>query len=170
MPHGNNTVLLALGTVCLLEVGLQVRRDAAFVKHTHPGHHHKKNSVAFRLYSQTLHTTDELRQSRMSTMTLYVMCCVQLLHVLQQWHKLLWQASKDARGTKQSGIVAGIAGLIGNTPLVRIRSLSELTGCEVYPLQCSDCTSCEEIVCLMEARLSSCYSTLTTHRVALLRV
>lgn len=146
MPHGNNTVLLALGTVCLLGVGLQVRRDAAFVKHTHPGHHHKKSSIAFRLYSQTLHTTGELRQSRMSTMTLYVMCCVQLLHVLQQWHKrpwtgkkFLWQASKDARGTKQSGIVAGIAGLIGNTPLVRIRSLSELTGCEVHPLQCSDC-------------------------------
>ena len=30
-----------------------------------------------------------------------------------------------------SSIVDGLSELIGNTPLVRIRSLSELTGCEV---------------------------------------
>ena len=74
------------------------------------------------------------------------MCCVQLLHALQQWQKqpfkgktFLWQAPKDARQSKQSGIVAGIAGLIGNTPLVRITSLSELTGCEVHALQHFNC-------------------------------
>ncbi|CAO1626481.1 unnamed protein product [Sympodiomycopsis kandeliae] len=29
------------------------------------------------------------------------------------------------------GVVAGVAGLIGNTPLMRIESLSEMTGCEI---------------------------------------
>lgn len=29
------------------------------------------------------------------------------------------------------GVVPGVAGLIGNTPLMRINSLSELTGCEI---------------------------------------
>ena len=34
-------------------------------------------------------------------------------------------------GVSQEEIVDGIEGLIGNTKLVRIRSLSELTGCEI---------------------------------------
>jgi cysteine synthase A len=29
------------------------------------------------------------------------------------------------------GVVSGVQGLIGNTPLMRIESLSELTGCEI---------------------------------------
>ena len=32
---------------------------------------------------------------------------------------------------KYSGIVDGIEGTIGNTPLIRIKSLSEATGCEI---------------------------------------
>lgn len=32
---------------------------------------------------------------------------------------------------ERASIADGVAGLVGNTPLVRIRSLSEATGCEV---------------------------------------
>ena len=35
-----------------------------------------------------------------------------------------------------------VAGLIGNTPLVRIQSLSELTGCEVVSWACPHVRTC----------------------------
>lgn len=35
------------------------------------------------------------------------------------------------QGRGREGIVDGIEGTIGNTPLIRIKSLSEATGCEV---------------------------------------
>lgn len=43
------------------------------------------------------------------------------------------KSSADGTATeiKRPGIVHGVAGLIGNTPLMRIESLSELTGCEI---------------------------------------
>ena len=43
----------------------------------------------------------------------------------------IWNALHGLRNAKRSQAVDGVAGLIGNTPLVRIQSLSELTGCEV---------------------------------------
>ena len=37
----------------------------------------------------------------------------------------------DPRRTKQHGVAVGIEGLIGKTPLVKLKSLSEATGCEI---------------------------------------
>lgn len=47
-------------------------------------------------------------------------------YVLQVFSK-----SESASGPACPAKVQGLAGLIGNTPLVRIASLSEATGCEV---------------------------------------
>lgn len=48
------------------------------------------------------------------------------------------KAKQDPTATeiKRPGIVHGVAGLIGNTPLMRIESLSELTGCEMLVSRC----------------------------------
>ena len=51
------------------------------------------------------------------------------------------QGAGGARGAR-GGPVNGAEGLIGNTPLVRIRSLSELTGCEVRVVRCRDYCCC----------------------------
>lgn len=42
----------------------------------------------------------------------------------------LWFRSRWHPDRARPGIVEGVAGLVGNTPLVRIISLSEATGCE----------------------------------------
>jgi cysteine synthase len=52
---------------------------------------------------------------------------------------ILWNAStvelkdllRDSVVESQSMILDGIEGCIGNTPLIKIRSLSEVTGCEI---------------------------------------
>ena len=48
----------------------------------------------------------------------------------------IWTALYGLRIARRSQAVDGVAGLIGNTPLVRIHSLSELTGCEVVFWAC----------------------------------
>ena len=42
----------------------------------------------------------------------------------------LWFRSRCQPRGVRPGVVEGVAGLVGNTPLVRITSLSEATGCE----------------------------------------
>ena len=42
----------------------------------------------------------------------------------------LWYHSRWQPKNSRPGIVEGVVGLVGNTPLVRITSLSEATGCE----------------------------------------
>ncbi|KAJ2800316.1 Cysteine synthase 2 [Coemansia helicoidea] len=50
----------------------------------------------------------------------------------QIWVALPWRRRRHQAGSERAGSVAhGVAGLIGNTPLVRINSLSEATGCEI---------------------------------------
>ena len=69
-------------------------------------------------------------------MTAFLFCMQLLLAWLQQLEQPLrgrrsiWSALCGLSIAKQSQAVNGVAGLIGNTPLVRIQSLSELTGCE----------------------------------------
>lgn len=55
--------------------------------------------------------------------------CIELFRsdVLQ----VLGTANAEASGSACLAKAQGLAGLIGNTPLVRIASLSEATGCEV---------------------------------------
>ena len=67
--------------------------------------------------------------------------CVQvLLAWLQQAkqpltsRRSIWSALHGLWIARRSQAVNGVAGLIGNTPLVRIQSLSQLTGCEVGSL------------------------------------
>lgn len=52
---------------------------------------------------------------------------------LQHWLQLVqgWVPRPTNGGRAAGGPVEGLPGLIGNTPLVRIKSLSEQTGCEV---------------------------------------
>lgn len=58
-------------------------------------------------------------------------CSVLECELLQVFEK----SDSAASGPTCPAKVQGLAGLIGNTPLVRIASLSEATGCEVntYP-------------------------------------
>lgn len=42
------------------------------------------------------------------------------------------QSHVDSRRTTEHEIPVGIEGLIGNTPLIKIKSLSEATGCEIF--------------------------------------
>ena len=55
-----------------------------------------------------------------------------LLNLCMQAMARYWQRPGSERSARRAGPVNGVEGLIGNTPLVRIRSLSELTGCEVH--------------------------------------
>ena len=43
----------------------------------------------------------------------------------------LWLDRDNDRQQKELGYVDGVDGLIGNTPLMRIKSLSEATGCTI---------------------------------------
>lgn len=45
----------------------------------------------------------------------------------EQYHR----QRQDVYNSSKEDIVDGVAGLIGNTPLMRIQSLSEATGCEI---------------------------------------
>ena len=75
---------------------------------------------------------------KIGALSKHVLGCAQLTLAFQQWRdwlfgakRQLWKAKIVGALNEHLGAVDGIAGLIGNTPLVRIRSLSELTGCEV---------------------------------------
>ena len=52
------------------------------------------------------------------------------------------QGACGAPGARRGGLVNGVEGLIGNTPLMRIRSLSELTGCEACAFCCYSSSCC----------------------------
>ena len=91
--------------------------------------------IARLIFSHMFHAM-HLRQNR--ALISYVSCCLQLIPALQQWREWfcctrqpLRKVARAGAVTEHSGAVDGIAGLIGNTPLVRIGSLSKLTGCEV---------------------------------------
>ena len=62
---------------------------------------------------------------------------LRLTQAYQLWNR--WRRGALCDGSLH-GVVDGVEGLIGNTPLVRIRSLSEQTGCEVRlrHQQCAD--------------------------------
>jgi opacity protein-like surface antigen len=54
------------------------------------------------------------------------------LHPAQAYRRLGSDGRRGAAGRARAcGVVDGVLGAIGNTPLIRIRSLSEATGCEV---------------------------------------
>lgn len=55
-----------------------------------------------------------------------------------QWAMRRWSSiTACGAATVSAGCVrAGLVGLIGNTPLIRIESLSNATGCEVCPEPC----------------------------------
>ena len=56
----------------------------------------------------------------------------QALQLWSKWRRGGLQVSLAAwPGAQQSEVADGVEGLIGKTPLVRIRSLSDATGCEV---------------------------------------
>lgn len=55
--------------------------------------------------------------------------CFQLKPSWQGWHSLIGSSQHVVP------VVDGVAGCIGNTPLIRINSLSEATGCEVRAVQ-----------------------------------
>eukprot|EP00891_Asterochloris_glomerata_P001915 jgi/Astpho2/1915/Aster-00433 len=54
-----------------------------------------------------------------------------MCQVRRAWQQQRSQKSPSGGEQQQQGIVEGVAGLIGNTPLLRIPSLSKQTGCEV---------------------------------------
>ena len=62
-------------------------------------------------------------------------CCpiyrCSVFQVLGFWQRQRPKTSPSTGKQQQQGIVEGVAGLIGNTPLLRIPSLSKQTGCEV---------------------------------------
>ena len=62
-----------------------------------------------------------------------IMLLLWLTQAYQLWSKWRRGGLHDSflQGARASQAVDGVEGLIGNTPLVRIRSLSEETGCEV---------------------------------------
>ena len=47
--------------------------------------------------------------------------------------KVAWCTLVGAQRQHVGPVVDGVEGAIGNTPLIRIKSLSEATGCEVTP-------------------------------------
>ncbi|KAJ2077741.1 Cysteine synthase 2 [Coemansia sp. RSA 988] len=52
--------------------------------------------------------------------------------VLYQWWRVVHRRQgRQQTNARSAGAVNGVAGLIGNTPLMRINSLSEATGCEI---------------------------------------
>lgn len=62
-----------------------------------------------------------------------------VMQAYQLWSKWRRGALYESflQGVPVSEAVDGVEGLIGNTPLVRIRSLSEQTGCEVRKITVS---------------------------------
>ncbi len=110
MPVSKDAVLIALATAGLISISVQVR-------------------AAGKLFGCS-------GQGRSDVMQLYIFAQLlfQVVQVLQRWRRgeelfTSW-AVPDGRWRE---IADGIEGLIGDTPLVRIRSLSEQTGCEVSP-------------------------------------
>lgn len=60
---------------------------------------------------------------------------VQVWAFYKQWPRATDVSESSAKQTNAGGrnkVVDGLHGLVGNTPLVRIKSLSEETGCEVW--------------------------------------
>lgn len=57
------------------------------------------------------------------------------LSFVRQWRTQDLEANspgpRAGRKAKRAGVSDGVLGAIGNTPLIRIRSLSDATGCEV---------------------------------------
>lgn len=55
-------------------------------------------------------------------------------HDNNSWWRSLWASLLQGRGSQKHvapAVVHGVAGAIGNTPLIRIASLSDATGCEI---------------------------------------
>ena len=84
-----------------------------------------------------------------------------------------WYLERDFSSNKKSvkkGIANGVVDLVGNTPLLRIKSLSERTGCEVGgyttpPLHRKDCLADSpllQVTWQQEASLSDCSCCLAT--------
>ena len=66
-------------------------------------------------------------------MTAVVVTTLGLYWYLQSRHgwRSIWADLRGRTCTSAPAVVNGVVGAIGNTPLIRINSLSEATGCEV---------------------------------------
>ena len=78
-------------------------------------------------YSDRLCITSFARYRNRTSQRMFVLCPPPKIESLQVFGK----AANAAAGPACPAKVQGLAGLIGNTPLVRIASLSVATGCEV---------------------------------------
>jgi len=73
----------------------------------------------------------ELKRKETSALTAIARCACSATKTNTQAYARGRQQHNKQQAARGAGVVDGVLGAIGNTPLIRIRSLSEATGCEV---------------------------------------